>query len=124
MRNFIDLIEAREIPGTQFSEGCPVYRVATRSKLELLIARYGSLRAEMFDTEMDVWEAGKATHRAYEDYYGEGMRLMIGPKSIEVNIYDFAEPEDEGHREEFAAIPFVQKMFPDFAEWSFVENEV
>jgi len=128
MRDLIDIVvatlyEGREIPQTKFSVGGPVYRVATRRKLDTLVNRFGSLRAEMFDNEMDVWDATLATHRAYEDaFFEDGFRLMISSGSIEINIHDFE--EDEDCIEAFKALPIVMRIFPDIDSWQIGVNEI
>lgn len=117
-----NLTEGREIPATRISVGGPVYRVATRQKLDTLLTRFGTLRAELFDNEMDVWDASLATHRAYEDaFFENGYRLVISKGSLEVNVFDF---EDEDVIPELKTMPVINRIFPDLDQWNIGVNEI
>lgn len=89
--------ESMVINPTQYSDGCEVFTVKSASQLRGLIDRFNDLRGMWhWDNSLDVWDASKATHNAYENSFGDGgaRRLMLDKYGVEYNVMDFEKGDD------------------------------
>lgn len=130
MRYFINIVETRIIPPTRNSEGnCVIFSVRRMNSLISLLGRFESLRGIVYNDYIDLWDASKATHHAYENEFGQGGgRIMISNnKTIEYNIHDFSDDDDDEilAEKKLLSYPVMEKIFlSDIENWEIYSNEI